>query len=180
MRLGVFGGTFDPIHLGHLRAAEWAKEAHALDEVRLVPARRSPFKPEPEASAEDRFRMCELATFRTRGLIVDRAEVDRDGPSYTIDTLRKLRDESPEAELILVVGSDSAKGLRLWKDADDILRLATVIEIPRPGDAPPASGFMGLRISSSEIRSAVRERRSIRFLVPDAVLNYVDGRGLYS
>lgn len=182
MKLGVFGGSFDPVHFGHLRAAAFALEAFGLDEVRLFPARRSPFKPEPVASAEDRFRMVELATAGEAGFACDRMEIDRPAPSYTIDTLRALRETRPDARLTLIVGSDSFAGLDRWKGADEIRLLAEVKSLQRPGAAPVAGAvaFEGPSISSSDIRAAAAAGRSIRFLVPEGVRAYVESRRLYA
>lgn len=182
MKIGVFGGSFDPVHFGHLRAAACALEAFDLDEVRLVPAKRSPFKPEPVASAEDRARMVELATDREERLSCDRREIDREAPSYTVDTLRELAAAHPGATFTLIVGSDALAGFDGWRDAAEIRRLARVRALQRPG-TPTVAGaepFVGPAISSSDVRAARRARRSIRFLVPEMVRAYIEARGLYA
>lgn len=181
MRVGVFGGSFDPVHYGHLRAAEWAREEYALDEVRLVPAKRSPFKSDAAAPAEDRFRMIEIATQEALGLVPSRAEIDREPPSYSIETLRAFKKEIPAAEIFLLVGSDAAASLDSWREASEIRKLATVCALKRPGDssAQGNSSFPGIQVSSSEIRDLVRNGRSIRFLVHEGVRRYIDARGLY-
>ena len=182
MKVGVLGGSFDPVHLGHLRAAAFALEAFSLDEVRLVPARRSPFKPEAVASAEDRMRMVELATRGEAGLSSDRIEIDREAPSYTVETLRVLRDREPRVEVTLIVGSDALASFDSWKEATEIRRLADVKALQRPGApaVPGAVAFPGSLISSSDIRELVRTGRSIRFLVPEPVRAYIEARMLYA
>ena len=182
MRVGLLGGSFDPVHYGHLRAAQWALEAFGLQEVRLVPARQSPFKGPCLASEEDRRRMLSLATEDNRALVVEGCELDRPAPSYTVDTLRDLTQRMPGAQLALILGSDAARGLDLWRESSEIRRLAEVRVLGRPGDHagdPSSASFDGLSISSTEIRNAVKAGRSIRYLTPESVRLYIEEKGLY-
>jgi nicotinate-nucleotide adenylyltransferase len=194
VRLGVFGGTFDPIHLGHLRAAETALEGLALDRVAFVPAGIPPHRAEPSSSALDRYAMTELATAGHPRFAVSDIELRRDGPSYTVDTVAGLRKESPDAEVFVIVGSDTFPEMSTWKEHERLLALCTVAVVARPGEAAPASRGRsdgeppkgvarvegpGLAISASEIRDRVRQRKSVRYLVPDAVADYITKRSLY-
>jgi nicotinate-nucleotide adenylyltransferase len=193
VRLGVFGGTFDPIHLGHLRAAENAFECLELDRVAFIPAGTPPHRGLPSSSPLDRFAMTALATAGHPGFAVSDVELRRDGPSYTVDTVAGLRQESPEAEVYVIVGSDTFPEMATWKEHERLMSLCTVAVVARPGEAPaaaegPAGGRWprvarvegpGLDISASAIRGRVRERKSIRYLVPDAVADYIAKRALY-
>jgi len=194
VRLGVFGGTFDPIHLGHLRAAENALECLALDRVAFVPAGTPPHRAEPMSSALDRYAMTALATAGHPRFAVSDVELRREGPSYTVDTVACLRRESPDDEVFVIVGSDTFPEMATWKEHDRLMALCTVAVVARPGEGPetageaarvePASGVArvegpGLAISASAIRGRVRQRRSVRYLVPDAVADYIAKRALY-
>lgn len=186
MKLGLLGGTFDPIHLGHLRAAETAREALGLDELRFVPAGIPPHRQGPLSPAHDRYAMVALATASHPAFVASDAELTRNGPSYTVDTVARLRGEHPQAELVLVVGSDTWPELAGWRDAERLLTLCSLAVVTRPGISPAAPGPAarlvegpGLPISASEIRSRVREGHSIRYLVPDAVAAHIRKRGLY-
>jgi nicotinate-nucleotide adenylyltransferase len=187
VRLGIFGGTFDPIHLGHLRAAENAREALALDAVAFVPAARSPFKDEPLSSGWDRYAMVALATAGQPGFEPSERELEREGPSYTVDTIRSLRRERPQDELFLIVGSDTVRDLPSWRESADLFAQCSVVAVSRPGekhpDALPAGitwvDGPGLAVSGTDVRRRVKEGRSVRFLVPDAVADYVAKRRLY-
>jgi nicotinate-nucleotide adenylyltransferase len=182
VRIGVFGGSFDPIHHGHLIAAAALTEALALDEVRLVVARLQPLKGAGHAAAaEDRAAMVELAVRGDSRLRASRAELGREGPSYTVDTLRSFRAERPEAELVLLLGADAAAELPRWREADAVRALARVEVFSRDGGAG-ASGELRVPrvdISSTAIRALVRAGRSIRYWVPDAVAEYIAARRLY-
>ena len=183
MRVGLLGGSFDPVHYGHLRAAEWARENFDLAEVRLVAARQSPFKGPPVASGEDRRAMLTLATADHDALRVEESELSRAAPSYTVDTLRALRGRSPGDRFVLILGSDAAAGFDQWRDASEVRRLAEVRVLRRPGDSPvgdPSQApFDGLSISSTDLRNAIQEGRSIRYLTPEPVRRYIEERGLY-
>jgi nicotinate-nucleotide adenylyltransferase len=198
VKVGVMGGTFDPIHLGHLRAAENAREGLGLDEVRFVPAQVPPHRPAPVSSARDRFAMVALATALHPRFVPDDLELKREGPSYTVDTIARLREERPADEVVLVVGSDTLPELSSWKDHERLMRLCTVAVVTRPddgadddaaaysphgaGDPAPAVRRVpgpGLAVSATEIRRRVKEGRSIRYLVPETVADYIAKRGLY-
>jgi nicotinate-nucleotide adenylyltransferase len=180
-RVGLLGGSFDPVHYGHLRAAQWALEAFELREVRLVPARQSPFKGPCAASPEDRRAMLDLAVADNPALAVEGCELERDAPSYTVDTLRTLTARSPQSRFTLILGSDAAAGLDLWRESAEVLRLAEVRVLGRPGDAVDRAlvPFQGLAISSTDIRDAVRASRSIRYLTPESVRLFIEEKGLY-
>jgi nicotinate-nucleotide adenylyltransferase len=188
-RLGVMGGTFDPIHVGHLVTAEEALHQFALDEVVFVPTGR-PWMKEHEvvAAPQDRYRMTAIGIEPEPRFRVSRMEVDRDGPTYTIDTLRALRDEEPGVELSFITGADAMLEIMQWKDAETLFDTAHFIAATRPGydiaafDAHPNVTEMhipALAISSTDIRGRVREGRPIRFLVPEGVESYIRTEGLY-
>ena len=187
MRLGVFGGSFDPVHHGHLIVAAEARRVLSLAEVRFIPARQQPFKHgSHHASVEDRLAMLRLALQNEPGLTVDARECARLGPSYTVDTLRELRAELPDAALFLLVGSDAARDFGQWREAVAIRQLATLVVLSRPGVSVPADDWdvqllpvPAIDISATEIRERVRAGESIRFLVPDAVARYIADRRLY-
>jgi len=181
------GGTFDPIHLGHLRAAENAREGLGLDEVRFVPAQVPPHRAAPASSARDRYAMVALATALNPHFVADDLELRREGPSYTVDTLARLRDERPADAVVLIVGSDTFPELPTWKDHDRLLEMCTIAVVTRPedgraeGDPPPAGRVPGpgLAVSATDIRRRVKEGLSIRYLVPETVADYIAKRGLY-
>jgi nicotinate-nucleotide adenylyltransferase len=182
------GGTFDPIHNGHLIAASEAQYAFSLDEVLFVPAGSPWQKAEREVSSrQDRLAMCRLATESNDAFWVSPIEIERSGPTYTVDTLRQLRAELGEdTELFFVTGADAITQILTWKDAPEALDLATFIAVTRPGhemsDLPGGVERVqipGLAISSSEIRQRVAMARPIRYLVPDPVMGYVAEHGLY-
>jgi nicotinate-nucleotide adenylyltransferase len=181
-RIGLLGGSFDPVHYGHLRAAQWALEAFELREVRLVPARQSPFKGPSAASSEDRRAMLSLAVRDNPALAVEDCEIQRDAPSYTVDTLRALAARWPEARFVLILGSDAAAGLDQWRESAEVRRLAEIRVLGRPGheavvaDAVP---FEGLAIASTDLRAAVKASKSIRYLTPESVRLYIEEKGLY-
>jgi nicotinate-nucleotide adenylyltransferase len=186
VKLGIFGGTFDPIHLGHLRAAETAREGLGLDQVAFVPAARSPYKGEPVSSARDRYAMVALATDTHEAFVPSDLELTREAPSYTVDTVRVLRETRPADQLFLIVGSDSVAELPGWRESARIFSECTVVAVARPGEpAPPATAAVvwvegpSLPVSATEVRRRVRDGRSIRYLVPDAVADYIAQQGLY-
>jgi nicotinate-nucleotide adenylyltransferase len=179
VRIGVFGGSFDPVHHGHLMAATALAESLALDEVRLVVAARQPLKRNGHvAPAPDRASMVELAVEGNPRLVADRTELDRDGPSYTVDTLRAFRAEQSGAELVLLLGADAAGELPQWHQAETIRELARVEVFARAGEGG-AHSVPRVDISSTEIRARVRDGRSIRYWVPDAVADYIAAHRLY-
>jgi nicotinate-nucleotide adenylyltransferase len=183
-RLGVFGGTFDPVHVGHLAIALAALESVPLERILFVPVRRSPLKDrDPLASVADRVAMLEAAIANEPRFVLSRAELDRDGVSYTVDTLEALREQG---ELFLILGSDALADLARWREPDRIRELATILVAARPG-APEADPMHRARafdaprldISSRELRARAARGMSLRYLVPDAVWEYIKKRGLY-
>ncbi len=196
-RIGVFGGTFDPIHSGHLCIAEEARDSLGLAQVLFIPARVSPFKLEQmSATAEDRLAMVQLAVADNPAFRALRLEIDRPGPSFTVDTLRALRVELGEdCELVLILGGDALASLASWREARTLPDLARIAVYPRPGAAPNIArleqDLPGLRaaivdldavqmdISASEIRQRVQDGRSIRYLVPAPVEAFIREHHLY-
>jgi len=194
-RLGVMGGTFDPIHQGHLVTAEEALGQFRLDAVVFVPTGQPWMKEELKVtSAEHRYLMTVIATSSNPRFTVSRVDIDREGPTYTADTLRALQDEyGKEADLFFVTGADAVVEIFQWKDPQEILELAHVIAATRPGydiarfeaEAPtshPNISVMdvpALAISSTDIRRRVQEGSSVRYLVPEAVQTYIEKWELY-
>ena len=181
-RVGVFGGTFDPVHVGHLAIANAALDELGLEWVYFVPARRSPLKENgPVAKAEDRLAMLTVATADEPRFRVSRIELDRKGPSFTVDTLETLRGEG---DLFLILGSDAYSDFARWREPERIRALATVVLAARPG-APNAPGGVRMLdsplmdISSRELRARAARGRSLRYLVPEAALRYIEEHRLY-
>lgn len=198
VRIGVFGGTFDPPHLGHLAAAQEACSVAGLERVLFVPAGRNPLKLKaPASSVEHRLAMTELAVADNPAFAVSRADTDRSGPSYTVDLLDRLRDElGSSCQLAFIVGMDVLHELHRWHRPDRVLELARLVAITRPGQSPleanelearlpGAAGRItvvrtaGVAISSRELRTRVRTERPIRYLVPDPVAAYIVEHRLY-
>ena len=190
-RIGVMGGTFDPIHNGHLTAASEAAHAFGLDEVIFVPTGQPWQKTDrPLAPAEDRYLMAVIATAANPLFSVSRIEIDRPGDTYTVDTLRELRDErGPDAQFFFIIGADALSGLHTWRSPDEVLSMVHFIGLTRRGHQL-AAGALGsesfslmemptLEISSSICRERVRAGLPIRYLVPDDVISYISKRGLY-
>ena len=189
MRLGIFGGTFDPPHIGHLLAAIDAIEELSLDRLLLVPAAVQPLKGDAtEASPAQRLAMTALLAGDDRRFEVDPIEIERTGLSFTVDTLTELAVREPRAERFLLVGSDVLETLGQWRQAPRVLELAT-LAVLRRGDGPPwippAEGRIRMlrtrrvEVSSTEVRARVRAGLSIRGFVPDAVAAYIGAAGLY-
>lgn len=186
MRIGIFGGTFDPPHLGHWLAAVDAAEALALDEVIWVPAAQQPLKTGVvSADAAHRLAMTRLMVQGDKRFRVDAVELERGGLSFTIDTLRIFRERYPDAALFLLVGSDAAASLPKWREPEFIRLLAEIVVLARGGAAtayPPGVRVLPTRrvdLSATEIRERVAAGRSIRGFVPDAVASYIAAHGLY-
>lgn len=195
MRIGVVGGTFDPIHVAHIAMAEAARRCAGLDRILLVPAGVPPHRPLPEASDQDRLAMVRLAVRSHPELEVSDAELRRPGPSYTLLTLQELHGQDPEAELFLVLGWDAAREFRGWYQPDRVLRLATLLVVPRPGLPDPtpddlhAAGIPEGRIRlcrarTPDIGSTDLRRHLHRGTVPDgaldpAVASYISRHRLY-
>lgn len=192
MRIGVFGGTFDPPHVGHLIPVEAARELLKLDQVRIVPAAVSPHKLDRESSpADNRLAMVQLAFGGNGAFVIDERELRRMPPSFMVDTLDELHQEFPREALFLILGMDNLAEFETWKEPGRILSLATVVAMARPTAKPDLRetslarqikqlGTPLVEISSSSIRKRVREGRSIRYLVPDAVREYIEHNRLYS
>ena len=193
-RVGVMGGTFDPVHHGHLVAASEVAHRFALDEVVFVPTGRPWQKDDRDvAPAEDRYLMTVIATASDPRFRVSRVDVDRDGPTYTVDTLRDLRAEyeaqAVPTEMFFITGADALASIASWRDSDEVLGLAHFVGVTRPGHALTDPGLPegsvtlvevpALAISSTDCRARVAAGAPIRYLVPDGVLEYVAKRGLY-
>jgi nicotinate-nucleotide adenylyltransferase len=199
--IGIFGGTFDPIHVGHLAIAEEARQELALERVVFVPAGVPVHKPgRPVSPAEDRLAMVAAAIADNPAFVVSRVEVDRPGPSYAVDTLEALVAEIHAAggrpDLVFILSSDAYAGLPTWRLPGRILELCRMAVLPRPGSDPIDPVAMArlvpgadrrtivldgpcLAVSGSTIRARVAAGRSIRYLVPDAVIAYIGDHGLY-
>jgi len=185
--IGLFGGSFDPIHHGHLIVARVAAESLGLDEVRFMPAREQPFKHGRHAApAADRAVMLELAIAGSPGFAVERAELERPGPSYTVDTLESLRAREPRAAFTLLLGADAAAELGAWHRAGELPSLARIVVLARPGTPVPSSPLIAaslevpaVDISATEIRRRARAGLPVRYWVPDAVAEYMARHRLY-
>jgi len=194
--VGVMGGTFNPIHIGHLVTAEEARYAFALREVVFMPA-GSPWQKERSdvAPAEHRYLMTVIATASNPHFRVSRTEIDHAGPSYTIDTLRRMRGELGDVELYFITGADAILQILTWKDPEDVLKEARFIAATRPGydldrlekELPEGFGdrvhvleIPALAISSTDIRHRVRDGRPVRHLLPEGVAGYIEKNGLYA
>jgi nicotinate-nucleotide adenylyltransferase len=201
MRLGVFGGTFNPVHLGHLILAEQCREQGRLDQVLFVPAPRPPHKQDTElASYAQRVEMLALATSGQPAFRVDELEKDRPGPSFTVDTLQQLRERHREAEMFLIIGSDTLRDLPQWYQPVRILELAGLLVVPRPGWsilgeaevkktlALPDSFSLCCQtceiplidIASRDLRRRIAQGRSVRYMIPRAVEAYIQDKNLYT
>lgn len=207
-RIGIFGGTFDPVHIGHLRGALEVLEMLELDELRLIPNALPPHRDTPQSSSQDRLAMVQLAVADVPALTVDARELERDQPSYTIDTLESLRAELEEDDqLFLLMGWDAFCGLPGWHRWEELLQHCHILVLQRPdadSEAPEALRDMlaarsvadphalvgsggqisfvwqaPLGVSATRIRQSLASGRSVRFLVPDAVLAYINAHGLY-
>lgn len=206
--IGIFGGTFDPIHYGHLRTALEVADAFELSEIRFVPCRIPPHRGQPRASADERLAMLELALEGSDPrLHIDDRELRREGPSYMVDTLSSMRAESSECPLCLIVGLDAFQGIPAWHRWRQIFKLAHVVVMQRPFEAEfadalerelderlvsvratlhqkPAGSICfadvsQLAISASRVRELIRTGKSTQFLLPDSVRAYIAERGLY-
>jgi nicotinate-nucleotide adenylyltransferase len=185
--IALFGGSFDPIHHGHLLVAQAVVEALGLEELRFVPAGQQPFKAGRHgAPAEHRAAMVELAIAGEPRFALERSEVLRPGPSYTIETLRELAGREPGRELVLVVGADAAAEMPTWREGPAIPGLARVVAFARGGGAVPALPHVwrtvavpAIEISATEVRRRARAGRSLRYWVPEAVAEHVAAHGLY-
>ena len=187
MKIGILGGTFNPIHTGHLILAEEVREKLALDKVIFVPAYLPPHKDNTEIiPASDRYNMVRLAIKTNRFFSVSDIEIKRDGRSYTIDTLRDFKRIYPRDELYFIIGSDLLKYLNDWKDLSEIIKMVKFIVATRPGypleEIPSYISTMAIRavdISAFEIRACIKKNKSFRYLVPDVVVDYINKKRLY-
>lgn len=207
-RIGILGGTFDPVHIGHLRGGLEVAESLALDELRLVPSARPPHRDTPQVSAKDRLAMVECAVAGSAPLVVDARELQRDKPSYTIDTLELMRAElAADDQVFLLLGWDAFCGLPTWHRWEELLQHCHILVLQRPdADSEPPDALRNLlaarsvsdplalkgpsgqiafvwqtplAVSATQIRQLLASGKSVRFLVPDAVLAYIDAHGLY-
>jgi nicotinate-nucleotide adenylyltransferase len=196
LRVGVLGGAFNPPHVGHLVCAQEACWQLGLDRVLLMPVGEEPHRRiEHDAGRERRYELCRLAVSGSDTIEASRLEVDREGASYTVQTLRTLRERSPDDELFLLLGGDAAKELRGWREPEEIFALARVTVAERAG-APreqveaAVTGIRGsdsleffsmpsIGVSSTLVRERVAAGRPIHYLVPDAVVDYIEVEGLY-
>lgn len=200
MRIGVFGGSFDPVHIGHLWIGEAAIESLDLDEIRWIPAAQSPLKPDgPVASDEHRLQMLRLALAGSPRHIVDDREIRRGEISYSVDTIAELKGEFPEAEFVMIIGSDSLTSLRKWRQPERLLQLVVPAVVHRGGeeeiDFSVLEGLVdqkrielirrhvismpAIEVSSSDLRKRVSEGRSIRYRTPRAVEAMIAAQEIY-
>jgi nicotinate-nucleotide adenylyltransferase len=204
--IGILGGTFDPIHFGHLRSALEVCEQLNLAHVRLIPSARPPHRNQPHATPQQRLMMLHLAMKNADSFIVDDRELQRDGISYSVDTLISLRQDFPDNPLFLLLGTDAFLGIQTWHKWQDLLELAHIVVIRRPDEtlampmelntwyqqhlamADDAKSLAGkiwpvtvtqLAISATAIRATVLEGKSPQFLLPDAVIQLISQLGLY-
>ena len=190
-RVGIMGGTFDPIHNGHLVAASEVAWVYDLDEVIFVPTGRPVFKLDKQVTnAEDRYLMTVIATASNPKFTVSRVDIDRPGVTYTIDTLRDLRSQHPDAELFFITGADAVAEIMEWKDADQMWDLAHFVAVTRPGYSSPQGVRLpdgkvdtleipALAISSTDVRRRATHGEPVWYLVPDGVVQYIGKHGLY-
>ena len=194
-RIGILGGSFDPIHYGHLAIAEEARVALQLDQVLFVPAARQPFKAGAHAATpEMRLEMARLACASNQAFDISTVELDRHGPAYTVTTLETLRD-TIGGELFFILGADALADLPRWRAAERIVELARIVAVARPGVQPNLPQIVGglpalrarltllegplLAISSTSLRQRVADGQPIRYQTPDAVVAYIAAHGLY-
>lgn len=187
MKIGILGGTFNPIHIGHLILAEEAREKLGLDKVIFVPTFLPPHKDNSNiAPASDRLTMIKLAIEGNKYFIVSDLEIKRNGRSYTIDTIKEFKDKFGSDDLYFIIGSDLLKYLEEWKDLNEIIKIVKFIAATRPGypleKMPSYINTLPIRavdISAFGIRECVKENKSFRYLLPERVYNYIKKRGLY-
>ena len=187
-RIGVMGGTFDPIHHGHLVAASEVAQSFDLDEVVFVPT-GMPWQKQKVTEGEHRYLMTVIATASNPRFTVSRVDIDRDGPTYTIDTLRDLKAARPDAELFFITGADAIAQILGWRNHDELWELAHFVAVSRPGHVLSTEGLPSedvsqlevpaLAISSTDCRARVREGNPVWYLVPDGVVQYIAKHHLY-
>jgi nicotinate-nucleotide adenylyltransferase len=185
VRVGILGGTFDPIHLGHLAAAQAAMDCERLDRVVFIPTGVPPHRAPAIAGPADRLEMTRLAVAGRQGFEVSDVELRRQGTSYTVDTLRELDAQHPEDELFLILGWDAAKLLKGWREPDEVRRLARILIVTRPGSGRPeaTADIVCERptpdVSASRLRRALRRGEGVERYLPRSVAGYIAARGLY-
>lgn len=187
MKIGILGGTFNPIHVGHLILAEEAREKLGLDRVIFVPAYLPPHKDTSDiAGAQDRMAMVKLAIKSNKYFSVSEIEIKRDGRSYTIETIKEFKKRFPSDDLYFIIGSDLLKYLAEWKDLNEIIKMVKFIAATRPGypleEIPSYISTVAIRavdISGFQIRRCVKENKSFRYLLPDGVHKYIIKNKLY-
>ena len=194
MRVGIFGGTFDPVHYGHLIAAECVKSDLDLNQILFIPNHAPPHKVRKDLTdARLRVEMLKLATQHEPHFQVSMLEIERSGPSYTIDTLRALKEKEPQWELFFIIGSDMLADLHLWKDIEQVLRLCSFIVVPRAGwNLDKGQVKIGdqirqiqvvsmpqVDINSSDLRERVRLGKPIKYCMPSSVKSFIKEKGLY-
>lgn len=203
--IGIYGGTFNPVHFGHLRTALEIKDLLGLSELRLVPCRLPPHREVPEVSAEQRCAMLELAVAGRQGLYVDPCELEREGPSYMVDTLAAIKRSQPHASLVLIMGMDAFQGLEHWSRWQQLFDWAHIVVMTRPGFSLEGLGasFEGrllanreqlsqqsagglwlqevtpINISATQIRASLAKQDDVRFWVPEQVLDFIKQHDLY-
>ncbi|MCD2169981.1 MULTISPECIES: nicotinate-nucleotide adenylyltransferase [Microbacterium] len=187
-RIGVMGGTFDPIHHGHLVAASEVAQSFDLDEVVFVPTGR-PWQKDDVTESEHRYLMTVIATASNPQFTVSRVDIDRAGPTYTIDTLRDLQDQRPGAELFFITGADAVAQILSWRNHQELWDLAHFVAVSRPGHVLTTEGLPSqnvsqleipaLSISSTDCRARVRRGHPVWYLVPDGVVQYIAKHHLY-
>ncbi|MGP3536562.1 nicotinate-nucleotide adenylyltransferase [Microbacterium sp. RD1] len=187
-RIGVMGGTFDPVHHGHLVAASEVAQSFDLDEVVFVPTGQ-PWHKERVSSSEHRYLMTVIATASNPQFTVSRVDIDRGGITYTIDTLRDLKRQRPDAELFFITGADAVAQILSWRDHDELWDLAHFVAVSRPGHVLTSEGLPtddvslleipALAISSTDCRDRVRQGNPVWYLVPDGVVQYIEKHHLY-
>ncbi|MBN9223364.1 MAG: nicotinic acid mononucleotide adenylyltransferase [Microbacterium sp. SCN 70-27] len=187
-RIGVMGGTFDPIHHGHLVAASEVAQSFDLDEVVFVPT-GIPYQKDKVTESEHRYLMTVIATASNPRFTVSRVDIDRDGPTYTIDTLRDLKTARPDAELFFITGADAIAQIIGWRDHEELWDLAHFVAVSRPGHVLSTEGLPSddvsqlevpaLAISSTDCRARVRAGNPVWYLVPDGVVQYIAKHHLY-
>ena len=187
MKIGILGGTFNPIHIGHLILAEEVKDRLKLDKIIFVPTNIPPHKQSSDIiSAKERYKMIRLAIKTNKDFSVSDIEIKRGGISYTIQTIQEFKRIYPKDQLYFITGSDLLKYLDEWKDLNQILEMVNFVVATRPGYPlemiPPYMKTLEIRavdISGFQIREYIKEKRSIRYLVPENVLRYINKKGLY-
>jgi len=187
-RIGVMGGTFDPIHHGHLVAASEVAQSFDLDEVIFVPTGQ-PWQKDDVSLSEHRYLMTVIATASNPRFTVSRVDIDRAGPTYTIDTLRELKHQRPDAELFFITGADALAQILSWRDHDELWDLAHFVAVSRPGHVLSTAGLPtddvsqlevpALAISSTDCRDRVHRGHPVWYLVPDGVVQYIAKHHLY-